>query len=139
MYAKFEFMQDASRVFIELPYREIISWNALISGYAQNALCQEALEAFLYAVMEYKPNEYTFGSVLNAISAGEEDIPLKHGQRCHSHLIKVGLNFDPIISGALLDMYAKRGSIQESQRDNSGCRPKGVRSYLQTTDAISNA
>uniref|UniRef100_A0A0A0LWF3 Pentatricopeptide repeat-containing protein n=1 Tax=Cucumis sativus TaxID=3659 RepID=A0A0A0LWF3_CUCSA len=115
MYAKFEFMQDASRVFIELPYREIISWNALISGYAQNALCQEALEAFLYAIMEYKPNEYTFGSVLNAISAGE-DISLKHGQRCHSHLIKVGLNVDPIISGALLDMYAKRGSIQESQR-----------------------
>ncbi|KAL0559343.1 hypothetical protein IC582_003951 [Cucumis melo] len=115
MYAKFEFMQDASRVFMELPYREIISWNALISGYAQNALCQEALEAFFYAIMEYKPNEYTFGSVLNAISAGE-DISLKHGQRCHSHLIKVGLNFDPIISGALLDMYAKRGSIQESQR-----------------------
>ncbi|XP_023531439.1 pentatricopeptide repeat-containing protein At4g32430, mitochondrial [Cucurbita pepo subsp. pepo] len=115
MYAKFESMQDASRVFMELPYREIISWNALISGYAQNGLCQEALETFLCAIMESKPNEYTFGSVLNAISGGE-DISLKHGQRCHSHLIKVGLNSGPIISGALLDMYAKRGSIQESQR-----------------------
>ncbi|XP_023000936.1 pentatricopeptide repeat-containing protein At4g32430, mitochondrial [Cucurbita maxima] len=115
MYAKFESMQDASRVFMELPYREIISWNALISGYAQNGLCQEALETFLCAIMESKPNEYTFGSVLNAISGGE-DISIKHGQRCHSHLIKVGLNSGPIISGALLDMYAKRGSIQESQR-----------------------
>lgn len=115
MYAKFEMMQDSSRVFIELPYREIISWNALISGYAQNTLCQEALETFLCAIMESKPNEYTFGSVLNAISAGQ-DISIKHGQRCHSHLIKLGLNSDPIISGALLDMYAKRGSIQESQR-----------------------
>ncbi|CAL8113681.1 unnamed protein product [Prunus armeniaca] len=61
-------------------------------GYAQNGLCQDALKTFLVATMESKPNNYTFGLVLSAIVTG------------------------PIIAGALLDMYAKRGSICESKR-----------------------
>ncbi|KAK3029072.1 hypothetical protein RJ639_039216 [Escallonia herrerae] len=79
MYAKFEFMKDSMKVFEELDYREIISWNALISGYAQNGLCQEALQTFLAARMELQPNQYSFGSVLSAIGAAES-ISLKQGQ-----------------------------------------------------------
>ncbi|XP_062010584.1 pentatricopeptide repeat-containing protein At4g32430, mitochondrial [Rosa rugosa] len=115
MYAKFESMDDSVKVFEELDFREIISWNALISGYAQNRLCQDALKTFLSAIMESTPNNYTFGSVLSAIGDAH-DISLKYGQRCHSFLIKLGSVTDPITAGALLDMYAKRGSICESQR-----------------------
>ncbi|CAL2281247.1 unnamed protein product [Prunus armeniaca] len=79
MYAKLESMHDSIKVFEELNYREIISWNALISGYAQNGLCQDALKTFLVATMESKPNNYTFGSVLSAIGDAR-DISLKYGQ-----------------------------------------------------------
>ncbi|ONH98284.1 hypothetical protein PRUPE_7G240400 [Prunus persica] len=116
MYAKFESIKKiVIKVFEELNSREIITWNALISGFAQNRLCQDALKTFLVATMESRPNNYTFGSVLSAIGDAQ-DISLKFGQRCHSSLIKLGLVTDPIIAGALLDMYAKRGSICESKR-----------------------
>ncbi|KAK7292622.1 hypothetical protein RJT34_15473 [Clitoria ternatea] len=115
MYAKFESIQESKKIFEELNSRETISWNALISGYAQNGLFKDAFLTFLYAIKEIKPNQYTFGSVLNAIAAAQ-DVSLKHGQRCHSHLLKLGLSSDPIVSGALLDMYGKRGNIGESQR-----------------------
>lgn len=115
MYAKFKTMEDSVKTFEELCDQEIISWNALISGYAQNGMYLEALRTFLSAFLECEPNEYTFGSVLSAIGSAEA-ISLKHGQRCHSHMLKVGLNFHPIVSNALLDMYAKRGSICESER-----------------------
>lgn len=115
MYAKFEFMDDSKKIFMELEHRDIVSWNALISGYSQNGRGQEALQAFLLAIRETKPNHFTFGSVLSAIGA-TEGISLKHGQQCHCCLVKLGLNTDPIVSGALLDMYAKRGSISESHR-----------------------
>ncbi|KAI4295315.1 hypothetical protein L6164_035373 [Bauhinia variegata] len=115
MYAKFESIKESEKIFEELNCKETVSWNALISGYAQNGLCKEALLTFFSAIKEIKPNPYTFGSVLSAIGAAE-DISLKHGQRCHSNLIKLGLSAEPIVSGALLDMYAKRGSISESQR-----------------------
>ncbi|XP_050227329.1 pentatricopeptide repeat-containing protein At4g32430, mitochondrial-like [Mercurialis annua] len=115
MYAKFGSMKDSVKVYEELNYREIITWNALISGYAQNGLSQEAYITFLSAVAESNPNQYTFGSVLSAIGSAE-DISLKHGQMCHSQIIKLGFNTDPIVSSALLDMYAKRGSLCEAQR-----------------------
>ncbi|MBA0758294.1 hypothetical protein Gotri_021303 [Gossypium trilobum] len=115
MYAKFELIQDSIKVFEELESKEIVSWNALISGYVQNGMLTEALRTFLSAARECKPNQYTFGSVLNAIGSCEH-VSLKHGQWCHLHLMKVGLNTDPIISNGLLDMYAKRGSISEAQK-----------------------
>lgn len=115
MYAKFECIRESEKIFEELNCRETVSWNALISGYAQNGLYKEAFRTFLSAVEEITPSQYTFSSVLNAIAAAE-DIPLKHGQRCHSYLLKLGLNTDPTVSGALLDMYGKRGNNIESQR-----------------------
>ncbi|KAF5776400.1 putative tetratricopeptide-like helical domain superfamily [Helianthus annuus] len=113
MYAKFESINDAIKVFHEIENKVIITWNALISGFTQNKMFQEALKTFSSTIMESKPNEYTFGSVLSAI-ASSESISLRYGQWCHSYLFKLGLDKNPIVSGALLDMYAKRGSITES-------------------------
>ncbi|KAJ6691071.1 PENTATRICOPEPTIDE REPEAT-CONTAINING PROTEIN [Salix koriyanagi] len=115
MYAKLKSMQDSVKLFQELKHQDIIAWNALISGFVHNGLCQEAIRAFFSGLIESKPNQYSFGSVLNAIGAAE-DVSLKYGQRCHSQIIKLGLNTDPIVSSALLDMYAKRGSICESEK-----------------------
>ncbi|KAI3814610.1 hypothetical protein L1987_14250 [Smallanthus sonchifolius] len=115
MYAKFESIEHAIKVFQEIEDKVIISWNALISGFTQNKMFQEALKTFSSTIMESKPNDYTFGSVLSAI-ASSESISLTYGQWCHSYLFKLGLNNNPIVSGALLDMYAKRGSINESRK-----------------------
>ncbi|KAI3984550.1 hypothetical protein MKX01_040427 [Papaver californicum] len=72
MYAKFESMEDSKKVFNELNHKEIVSWNALISGYAQNGLYLEALETFVSAILEsLQPNKFTFGSVLSAIASAE--------------------------------------------------------------------
>ncbi|CAN4104714.1 unnamed protein product [Withania somnifera] len=115
MYAKFGLMEDPLKVFKELDQRDIISWNALTSGYAQNGMSREALQTFLSASMELSPNEYTFGSVLRAI-ASSECISLKHGQQCHACLIKRGFNSNPIVSAALLDMFAKCGNRSQISR-----------------------
>ncbi|KAK4482563.1 hypothetical protein RD792_009723 [Penstemon davidsonii] len=115
MYGKFKLVEGCIKVFEELEYRDIISWNALISGYSQNEMYQEALQVFLSASNELQPNPYTFGSVLHAI-ASSESISLRQGQRFHGYIRKLGLNTNSVVSGALLDMYAKRGSICESEK-----------------------
>ena len=50
MYAKFECIQESTKIFEELNCQETVSWNALISGYAQNGSYKEALLTFLSAV-----------------------------------------------------------------------------------------
>ncbi|CAA0830281.1 Pentatricopeptide repeat-containing protein -mitochondrial [Striga hermonthica] len=115
MYGKFKLMDDCIKVFEEIGWlcRDIVTWNAFISAYTHNGMYQEALHAFWLASNELLPNAYTFGSVLSAISSSES-VSIRQGQRCHSYIHKLGLDRDPVLSGALLDMYAKRGSIQES-------------------------
>ncbi|KAL5975294.1 hypothetical protein ACLOJK_031973 [Asimina triloba] len=105
---------ESQRVFDELKYKEVVSWNALMSGYAQNGLCQEALEIFSLMIWEENPNQFTFGSILSSIASADA-VSLMHGQQFHCWIIKLGLNTDEVVLGALLDMYAKRGSIEESQ------------------------
>ncbi|KAG6431226.1 hypothetical protein SASPL_109304 [Salvia splendens] len=115
MYGKFQMIEDCIKVFELIDDREIISWNALISAYSLNGMYQKALQVFSSASKELTPNPYTFGAVLHAI-ASSESISLRQGQRCHGFLKKLALDSDPIVSGALLDMYAKRGSIFESEK-----------------------
>ena len=47
MYAKCGMLVKAQKVFDDLPKRDVISWNALISGYAQHGLGDEALSCFV--------------------------------------------------------------------------------------------
>ncbi|CAL9099720.1 unnamed protein product, partial [Musa acuminata var. zebrina] len=115
MYAKLKSMEEARRVFDGMHCRETVSWNALLSGFAQNGLREEALEVFSSLIGHCQPNQYTFGSVLSAITAAQT-VSLTYGQGCHGRIIRLGLNTDAYVSGALIDMYAKRGSIEEAQR-----------------------
>ncbi|CAD6216731.1 unnamed protein product [Miscanthus lutarioriparius] len=113
MYAKLRRMDDARVVFSLMPHPEIIAWNALISGYAQNEMCQDALEAFLAMVKIMKPNETTFASILSAVTA-VETVSMAYGQMYHCWTLMVGLGASEYVFGALIDMYAKRGSLEES-------------------------
>ena len=113
MYAKLRRMDDARMIFSLIPHPEIIAWNALISGYAQNEMCQDALEAFLAMMKIMKPNETTFASILSAVTA-VETVSMAYGQMYHCQTLKLGLGASEYVSGALIDMYAKRGSLEES-------------------------
>ncbi|KAL6896906.1 hypothetical protein ACP4OV_007478 [Aristida adscensionis] len=115
MYAKLRRTDDARVVFNLMPHREIIAWNALISGYAQNARCEDALEVFLSMTKRMKPNETTFASVLSAVTA-VETVAMACGQMYHGQTLKLGLGASEYVSGALIDMYAKRGSLEESRK-----------------------
>lgn len=55
IYADLRPMEDTSKVSYEMHYRETISWNALISGSAQNEECE--VFSFLFHCME---KQYTF-------------------------------------------------------------------------------
>ena len=75
MYAKCGAFTKAREVLELLPYRNLISWSALISGYAQQGHVSEALNCFEQMENEgISPDDVTFLCVLNACShAGQLD------------------------------------------------------------------
>jgi pentatricopeptide repeat protein len=67
MYADCGSIHDAGLVFYEMPQRDVVSWNAMIAGYAQNGYGKQVLMIFHeMQCAGKKPDAFTFGSVIQA-------------------------------------------------------------------------
>lgn len=112
VYSKCSCICDARLVFNEMNEKDIVVWNAMFCGYAQQLENEEALK--LYSELKLSrqnPNEFTFAAL---ISAASNLASIQHGQQFHNQIIKVGLENDPFVTNALVDMYSKCGSIKEA-------------------------
>ncbi|XP_071937392.1 putative pentatricopeptide repeat-containing protein At3g25060, mitochondrial [Coffea arabica] len=108
MYAKIGELELASHVFWRMPYRNIISWSALISGFTQNGFVANALELFIEMQKSgYEPNQVSLVSALVACSQVGFS---KLGKSIHGYIVR-RLEMDQVLGTAVIDMYAKCGSI----------------------------
>lgn len=114
VYAKCSFVKDARLVFEEMNEKDIVVWNAMLFGYAQQSESEDALRLFIELQhTRHKRNEFTFVAVITAAS---NLASLPHGQQFHNLLKKAGLDFDPFVANALVDMYAKCGSLDDARK-----------------------
>ena len=113
MYAKCGSISKARQVFDEMGKRDIISWTALIEGYVQHGHCEEAFEVFRQMQqVGLKPDQITYISILKACACSTA---LERGKEVHAHIIDAGFQSDVPVGNALINMYAKCGSISEAQ------------------------
>ncbi|KAI0504060.1 hypothetical protein KFK09_015007 [Dendrobium nobile] len=71
MYLKCSNLDDARQLFDRLPYRNVITWTALISGYGRHGKVRDVIELFHQMIEEgFRPNSVTFLSLLSACSHG---------------------------------------------------------------------
>jgi len=112
MYVKSGTIDDARKVFDEMPIHNVVSWTAMIAAYARHGSGDEALNLF-YQMQRTRvqPNHFTFASVLSACTSLAN---LEHGKRIHNHIIKNGVQSDVFVGSALVDMYIKCGSINDA-------------------------
>ncbi|XP_010267212.1 PREDICTED: pentatricopeptide repeat-containing protein At2g29760, chloroplastic [Nelumbo nucifera] len=110
-YARCGEILTARQLFDQMGDRDLISWTVMISGYSQLGWYNEALE--LFAEMEgvgLKPDEVTLVAVLSACA---QLGALEIGRRLHYQYIEDRmLEKNAILSTAIVDMYAKCGSIE---------------------------
>ncbi|XP_057984186.1 pentatricopeptide repeat-containing protein At4g13650-like [Malania oleifera] len=105
MYSKCGNLDIARLVFDRMGNRDLVVWNTMIAGYAQNCCEEKAIELFYQLKNEsFLPNEMTYSSVLKA-SSGMLDSGL--GRCFHAKTLKLGFLLDVFIGTALVDMYSK--------------------------------
>eukprot|EP01018_Ginkgo_biloba_P008462 Gb_26311 [translate_table: standard] len=110
MYAKCGNTKDAFHVFDKMSERDVVSWSAMISGYADNGYFDEALKLFRQMqVTGMEPNSVTFACVLSTCA---NLAALHEGKEVHGDVIRSGFQYDIVVGNALVDMYAKCGSIE---------------------------
>ncbi|XP_051116146.1 putative pentatricopeptide repeat-containing protein At3g49142, partial [Andrographis paniculata] len=69
MYSKCGSLMEGRRVLDEMPYRDIVSWNSLVAGYAQNRQFDAALEVCKeMEVLGFKPDPGTMASLSPAVT-----------------------------------------------------------------------
>uniref|UniRef100_A0A7N0TDY1 DYW domain-containing protein n=1 Tax=Kalanchoe fedtschenkoi TaxID=63787 RepID=A0A7N0TDY1_KALFE len=113
MYAKLGAVDSAQIVFDQIPAKDVISWNTLITGYSQNGLASEAIELYnqMAEFEEIKPNQGTWVSILPAYSHVGA---LRQGAKVHGQVTKNSLCSDVYVSTCLIDMYGKCGRLDEA-------------------------
>ena len=114
MYVKCGELAKAKQVLDQLPDRDVVTWTALIAGYAQHG---SGKEVFHYLdQMQYEglcPNEVTFACILQACGNIRA---LKKGMEVHAAIMKRGsFRSNNLLGTALMDMYAKCGNIARAQ------------------------
>lgn len=100
MYAKCGDLDLAWFLFEEMEQRNVVSWTALISGYAQHGQAHQCFCLFCDMLAHFRPNEFAFASV---ITTCEYD----HGRLVHGLALKMGLDASLYIGNALITMYSR--------------------------------
>ncbi|KAG0447716.1 hypothetical protein HPP92_028186 [Vanilla planifolia] len=113
MYAKCRELGTAELIFSAKSQKNAVSWTAIISGYVQNGLDEEALKTFCeMRKAGAVPDRATFSSVL---SASAELALLVLGRQLHCCVLQLGLSSNVFVGSALLDMYAKCGCLGDTE------------------------
>ncbi|PKA61399.1 Pentatricopeptide repeat-containing protein [Apostasia shenzhenica] len=105
MYHKTGLSSHACLLFDEMPHKNIVSWNAVMTNALIAGRPDAAIAAFIrLRVSGEEPNEVSFCAFLNACAAAEY---FRLGSQLHSFILRFG--FDPNLSvgNALVDFYGK--------------------------------
>ncbi|KAH7421810.1 hypothetical protein KP509_13G076800 [Ceratopteris richardii] len=115
MYAKCGALAKANSVLLGLPSRNVVTWNALITGYVQYGHGKEAMICFKEMQQEgFEPGPVTLNCILKACHLAED---LDKGMQIHQQIIKQGLlRNNPMLGNALVDMYAKCSVLSKAHQ-----------------------
>lgn len=114
MYSKCGSMERARPIFDKMPEKDIVTWSVMIMGYASNGLPKEALDLFFQMRREnLEPDCYSMVGVLSACARLGA---LKLGDWASSLIDYNGFLSNPILGTALIDFYAKCGSMSRAWR-----------------------
>ncbi|KAG6527195.1 pentatricopeptide repeat-containing protein At1g74630-like [Zingiber officinale] len=134
-YTKAGELEAARRLFDSMLQKDPVSWSTMIVGFASHGLFRHAFSFFQQLLMEgLRPNEVSLTGILSACSQAGA---FETGKVLHGHLQKSGLITFIAVSNALLDLYARCGSMEMARRVfDREMRKKSVISWTSMIAAL---
>ncbi|XP_042483508.1 pentatricopeptide repeat-containing protein At2g03880, mitochondrial-like [Macadamia integrifolia] len=109
LYVKCANLDQAQKLFDEIPNRDVRTWTILITGFAQLGPAKLGLDLFSW--MQYDgvfPNCFTLTIVLKCCSCLND---LQKGKEIHGWVLRKGVGFDVVLENAMIDHYVKYGNF----------------------------
>ncbi|XP_057864497.2 pentatricopeptide repeat-containing protein At4g02750 [Cryptomeria japonica] len=113
MYSKCGNIDDAFEVFSSIHEKSVVSWTAMVAGYAQHGHCREALHLFEQMKnVGLNPNHITFIGILSACSHGGL---VKEGRQ-YFYLMSQEYGITPRMEhyGCMVDILGRDGNLGEA-------------------------
>lgn len=128
MYGRSGEASSCRQVFDEMLEPDSVCCTSVISALTRCDLYLEALVMFreMRTKFGFLPDCFTFGSALTALGNLER---LKQGREVHALIVTGGYASDIFVGSSLVDMYAKCGVLEESQRVFDGMPRKNSVSW----------
>lgn len=127
MYSKCGDLNSAIRVFERMDEKTVVSWTSMITGYVREGLSDGAIK--LFDEMKSRgilPDVYAVTSILHACAVNGN---LSSGKIVHNYIRENNLETNSFVSNALMDMYAKCGSMKDAHDVFSHMKRKDVISW----------
>ncbi|OIT06419.1 PREDICTED: pentatricopeptide repeat-containing protein At2g13600-like [Nicotiana attenuata] len=106
-------IEQARKLFDEMPERTVVSWNTTISGYSEWGKFTEALKLVSLMHGSYMElNESTFSSVLSVCARSQS---LSRGKQVHGLVLKSGYQSFRFVGSALLYLYSTCCEIEDAR------------------------
>ncbi|XP_048446265.1 pentatricopeptide repeat-containing protein At5g27110 [Pyrus x bretschneideri] len=113
MYGKCGCLDMAKQVFEQIPIKNVISWNSMITAYSVSGDSRSCIQLFRRMNDEgTSPTLTTFSSILLACSRSAQ---LQHGKFIHAFIIRNNIEADIYIYSSLLDLYFMCGSVSSAK------------------------
>lgn len=141
MYGKCNCIDEAERLFEEMPERNVISWNTMIAVFARHGQGKRVVALFhQLQKVSLMPTVATFVSIISTLSS-HRDLP--KGKQIHASVVGKTLDSNISIGTALISMYRRCGSFIDARsafdtmRENDqGSWNAMVATYVQYNQAI---
>ncbi|KAH0651168.1 hypothetical protein KY285_031282 [Solanum tuberosum] len=107
-------LDEAMQVFDEMPKRNLVTLNCMISLFGQYECVEESMMVLRRLLRSgMAPSESTFVGILVGF-VGELDFIL--GELVHGLVVKNGLDFSVSVNNSLINMYAKCSDIHKTEK-----------------------
>ncbi|TYJ46427.1 hypothetical protein E1A91_A02G120500v1 [Gossypium mustelinum] len=105
MYGKCGTLNSARVWFYQMSQgRDSVSWNALLTSYAQHQRGEQAITLFSEIQWESRPSINIFGTLLTVCG---NIFALNHGKQIHGFMVRNCYELNMAVRGALVSMYSK--------------------------------
>ncbi|KAI5080274.1 hypothetical protein GOP47_0005753, partial [Adiantum capillus-veneris] len=114
MYTKCACLDDGRHLFDMLSSKNVVTWGAMIAGYAQSSegsLALKLFESMQEACVD--PSVFTYSSTLKACGSVKA---IREGRLLHHEVMKHRYELDLVIGSTLISMYIDCGHLEEARR-----------------------
>ncbi|CAI9287251.1 unnamed protein product [Lactuca saligna] len=109
-YAKIGYTDVASKVFDNMPERNVVPWTAIIGCYARSGKVNTTFQMYKQMQCEgIKPSSVTILAMLSGVSE------YTHVQSLHASAIQYGFDCDLSLANCFLSLYGKYGSVTDAK------------------------